>query len=89
MATQGLRKASRHARRTRHGNTSRLDRICEAAAVKLGREMKPDESQLRADYDLTLREIVLRLRAEKGKANSPSTEAARPHAEAQSPALQR
>ena len=44
---------------------SRLDRICEAAAVELGREMKPDESQLRADYDLTLREIVLRLRAEK------------------------
>ena len=68
---------------------SRLDRICEAAAVELGREMKPDESQLRADYDLTLREIVLRLRAEKGKATSPSTEAARPHAEAQSPALQR
>ena len=44
---------------------SRLDRICEAAAVELGREMKPDESQLRADYGLTLREIVLRLRAEK------------------------
>lgn len=44
---------------------SRLDRICEAAAVELGKEMKPDESQLRADYGLTLREIVLRLRAEK------------------------
>ena len=68
---------------------SRLDRICEAAAVELGKVMKPDEAKLRADYDLTLREIVLRLRAEKGKATSPSTEAARTHAEAQSPVSQK
>ena len=44
---------------------SRLDRICEAAAVELGKTMKKDESKLRADYDLTLREIVLRLKKEK------------------------
>ena len=44
---------------------SRLDRICEAAAVELGKEMKPDESKLRAEYDLTYREIYLRLKAEK------------------------
>lgn len=48
---------------------SRLDRICEAAAVELGKEMKPDESKLRADYDLTFREIYLRLKAEKEAAN--------------------
>ena len=45
--------------------TSRLDRICEAAAVELGKKLVKNEAQLRADYDLTLREIVLRLRAEK------------------------
>ena len=50
---------------------SRLDRICEAAAVELGKEMKPDETQLRADYDLTLREIVLRLRADALAADKP------------------
>ena len=44
---------------------SRLDRICEAAAVELGKTMKKDEAKLRADYDLTLREIVRRLKAEK------------------------
>lgn len=44
---------------------SRLDRICEAAAVELGKTMKPDESKLRADYDLTYREIYRRLKAEK------------------------
>ena len=43
---------------------SRLDRICEAAAVELGKVMKKDEAKLRADYDLTLREIVLRLKKE-------------------------
>lgn len=45
---------------------SRLDRICEAAAVELGKTMKPDEAKLRADYDLTLREIYLRLKMERG-----------------------
>lgn len=44
---------------------SRLERLCEAAAVELGKPMKKDEARLRADYDLTLREIVLRLKAEK------------------------
>ena len=44
---------------------SRLDRICEAAAVELGRHISEDEAHLRADYDLTLREIILRLRKEK------------------------
>ena len=44
---------------------SRLDRLCEAAAVELGKEMKPDESRLRADYDLTFREIYLRLKREQ------------------------
>lgn len=49
---------------------TRLSRMCEAAAVELGKTMKPDESKLRADYDLTLREIVLRLQAaEKEAAN--------------------
>ncbi len=41
---------------------SRLDRIREAAAVELGRPLGRDESQLQADYDLTLREIVRRLK---------------------------
>ena len=45
---------------------SRLDRICEAAAVELGKTMKPDETKLRADYDLTLREIYRRLKMERG-----------------------
>ena len=49
---------------------SRLDRICEAAAVELGKTMKKDEAKLRADYDLTLREIVLRLKKEKEAANA-------------------
>ena len=44
---------------------SRLDRICEAAAVELGKKVTKDEAQLRSYYDLTLREIVLRLRKEK------------------------
>ena len=39
--------------------------LCEAAAVELGKAMKPDESKLRADYDLTYREIYLRLKKEK------------------------
>ena len=44
---------------------SRLDRLCEAAAVELGKTKKPDESKLRADYDLTYREIYLRLKKER------------------------
>ena len=48
-----------------HETPTRLDRLCEAAAVELGRPMSRDESRLRAEYDLTLREITLRLRAEK------------------------
>ena len=44
---------------------TRLDAICEAAAVELGNPMSRDESRLRAGYDLTLREITRRLVAEK------------------------
>ena len=36
--------------------------LCEAAAVELGKEMVWDEAQLRADYDLTYREIRRRLK---------------------------
>ena len=58
---------------------SRLDRICEAAAVELGKPLTKNEAKLRADYDLTLREIYRRLKAaKKVDSNSPSTEAA-PH----------
>lgn len=48
---------------------SRLDRLSEAAAVELGKKVGKDEARLRADYDLTLREIILRLKAEKGGGN--------------------
>ena len=48
-----------------HETPTRLDRLCEAAAVELGRPMSRDESRLRVEYDLTLREITLRLKAEK------------------------
>lgn len=41
--------------------------MCEAAAVELGRPMPKDEARLRADYGLTLREIVRRLEGEKSK----------------------
>lgn len=41
---------------------SRLYLICEAAAVELGRPLTRDEARLRADYDLTLREIARRLK---------------------------
>lgn len=44
---------------------TRLAAMCEAAAVELGRPMSRDEARLRAAYDLTLREITLRLREEK------------------------
>lgn len=57
---------------------TRLDRICEAAAVELGRAPTRDEARLRADYDLTLREIARRLKGVCGKATPPSTEEARP-----------
>ena len=48
---------------------SRIERICEAAAVELGRKLTKDEAQLRADYDLTFREILRRLKAEKEAAD--------------------
>lgn len=44
---------------------SRMGRACEAAANELGRRFVRDEARLRADYDLTLREIRRRLKAEK------------------------
>ena len=44
---------------------SRLARLCEAAAVELGKPMGKDEARLRAEYDLTRREIVRRLKAEQ------------------------
>lgn len=44
---------------------TRLDMICEAAAVELGKKLVKDEAQLRADYDLTYREIRRRLHREK------------------------
>lgn len=44
---------------------SRIDRLCHAAAVELGRAGGKDEDALRADYDRTYREIYLRLKAEK------------------------
>jgi len=43
---------------------SRLDRLCEAAAVELGKSVGEDEARLRAEYGLALREIVLRLKKE-------------------------
>ena len=48
---------------------TRLDIICEAASVELGREMVKDEAQLRADYGLTLREIMRRLKASDAKSD--------------------
>ena len=47
---------------------TRLDMICEAAAVELGKPTGKDEARLRAEYGLTLREITLRLRGEKSTA---------------------
>lgn len=44
---------------------TRLDALCEAASIELGREVKRDEARLRARYDLALREITRRLKAEK------------------------
>ena len=48
---------------------SRIAAICDAAAVELGRPMSRDESRLRAAYDLTHREILRRLIAERDAAN--------------------
>ena len=48
---------------------SRIERICEAAAIELGKNMEKDEAKLRADYDLTFREIFRRLKAEKEAAD--------------------
>ncbi|MBO7687683.1 MAG: hypothetical protein J6V72_14930 [Kiritimatiellae bacterium] len=45
---------------------SRLARLCESAAVELGRPVPKNEARMRAEYDLTRREIYLRLKAEKG-----------------------
>ena len=56
---------------------TRLDAICEAAAVELGKTVARDEAKLRAQYDLTLREITLRLRAERAAAG-PQTPSPRP-----------
>lgn len=44
---------------------SRLDALCEAAAVELGKTVTKDQAKLQAAYDLTLREITKRLKAEK------------------------
>lgn len=49
---------------------TRLDRICEAAAVELGKTVTKNEAQLRADYDLTYREILCRLKAVKEAGNA-------------------
>ena len=49
----------------RHETPSRLDRLCEAADVELGRPVSRDVADLRAKYDLTLREITLRLQRER------------------------
>lgn len=48
---------------------ARLERMCEAASVELGRHLSRDEALLRADYDLTRREILRRLKAEKEAAD--------------------
>ena len=44
---------------------SRLSRMCEAAAIELGKTVGKNEAKLRAEYDLTLREIIMRLTSEK------------------------
>lgn len=49
-----------------HETPMRLDMICESAAVELGKELVKDEARLRAEYDLTLREIVRRLKGKPG-----------------------
>lgn len=54
---------------------SRINRICEAAAVELGKTITKDEARLRADYDLTFREIWRRLKAEKAQKEQAQAEA--------------
>jgi hypothetical protein len=49
---------------------SRLNRIMEAAAIELGKPLTKNEAKLRADYDLTYREILRRLKAEKEAATA-------------------
>lgn len=49
---------------------TRLARMCEAAAIELGKSVGRDEARLRADYDLTRREIVRRLKKEKEAAGN-------------------
>jgi hypothetical protein len=44
---------------------TRLDALCEAAEVELGKTVTKDQAKLQAAYDLTLREITMRLKAEK------------------------
>ena len=55
---------------------SRINRICEAAAVELGKKMTKDEARLRADYDLTFREIWRRLKAEKAQREKENADGA-------------
>ena len=49
----------------KHETPTRLDRLCEAADVELGRSVTRDVAELRAKYDLTLREITMRLQRER------------------------
>ena len=55
---------------------SRLDLIREQAAIELGRPLAKDEAKLQADYDLTLREIRMRLKKERSTAEKPRDAAA-------------
>ena len=48
----------------------RLDRLTEAATVELGKTVIKNETRLRADYDLTYREIYRRLKAAKETGNA-------------------
>ena len=48
---------------------TRLDALCEAAAVELGKTVTKDQAKLQAAYDLTLREITKRLRGEESHEN--------------------
>jgi len=57
---------------------TRLDALCEAAAVEAGKSMSRDEARLRAAYDLTLREIARRLKAEKETTGETTGESTHP-----------
>ncbi len=52
---------------------TRLDALCEAAAVELGKTITKNQAKLQAAYDLTLREITQRLKAEKEAAIGGTT----------------